>query len=57
MKTNAGPEKESRPSKGPWILVAAVFLFLAALWTAFILFAEEHKPESIPVGRAASGPG
>ena len=40
---------DDKPSKGPWILVAVVFLFLAALWTAFIVFAEHHKPESIPL--------
>lgn len=36
-------------SRGPWILVAVVFFLLALLWTAFIIFAEKHKPESIPL--------
>jgi hypothetical protein len=43
-----------KPSKGPWILVAVVFLLLAALWAAFIVFAEQHKPEPIELPAAAS---
>ena len=47
VKDAAATDPDPRPSKGPWILVGIVLLIQLVVWTVFIWFAEQTKPEPV----------